>query len=170
MMRARRWLLLLALLLWPGWGWAVCTDAQLTSEFQTDPQALGYAPFIANGQDQHVADILNQPRAGAAYQVNRGNVSTQLILQEIVLADLMPLLTGTPAKMPILQLYLGMTQLDTSDTDVQNVFLDLFPAGSPSRTNLVAFFKRQGSRADILCGGAVGLDQVSRALTPLRPS
>lgn len=168
-MRNAVWLCWVFLLLLPSWALGVCSDAALTSEFQQDPAALGYAPLIQAGNDQGVMEAINLVRSGAAYQLNRGVVATQLLLQEMVLADLTALLGGTPPKMPLLQLYLGVPQLDTADPDVQGVFLDLFPAGSPSRTNLVAFFKKQGSRADILCGGAVPLEQVSRALTPLRP-
>lgn len=150
-------LLLLPSLCWASLG--TCTSAQLFTELSTDPKTLDYATAYggpitsgSGGNDAAVLDALNLARSGAAYQLNKGVVATNLLLKEMVKADLIALLSGTPAKMPILQLYLAQPTLDTSDQDIQDVFLDLFPAGTTSRTNLIAFFKRQGSRMEVLCG------------------
>lgn len=136
-----------------------CTSAQLFTELSTDPQTLGYATAYGKaitagsvGNDAAVLDALNLVRAGGTYQLNKGVVATNLLLKEMDIADLTALLSGTPPKMPILQLYMTQPTLDTADAEIQAAFLNLFPAGSTSRTNLVAFFKRQGSRAEVLCG------------------
>lgn len=157
-----RWFLCGAVLLWAlpcSASLGSCTSSQLFTELSTDPQSLGYAaayggPITAGsgGNDAAVTDALNLVRSGVAYQLNKGVVATTLLLQQMVKADLIALLSGTPPKMPILQLYMTQASLDTSVQNMQDVFLDLFPAGTVSRQNLVAFFKRQGARAEVLCG------------------
>lgn len=149
-----------------------CTPAQVFTELTTGTPASEYAtayglpgaskPITTNstGNDAEVVKVLNAPRSGGAYQLNKGVVATNLLLKEMVEADLVALLSGTPAKFPILQMYMGQATLDTADTDVQGVFLDLFPAGTPSRTNLIAFFKREASPMEVNCGiGTVATDK-----------
>jgi hypothetical protein len=58
---------------------------QLKAELNTDPNAYGYAPFIASGGDQNLADMLNLPRA--AIVMPRPDVSPLEILEAIKVTD-----------------------------------------------------------------------------------
>ena len=56
--------------------------ALLKTELETDPNAYGYAPFVASGADNQLEALLNLPRA--AIRINRGFVSTQELVEAIV--------------------------------------------------------------------------------------
>lgn len=144
--------------------------AVLRQELLTDPVGLGYAPLLAEGRDNAVADLLNEPR----YQ---GPVSTESLLiwaakyavipaledaaksedrQISGIAKVGLLLTQNP-NIPEVKVYL---------TDVRNMFNALVAAGiitEDQRAELYAQQTRQRSRAEWLGLGSVTADDVARA-------
>lgn len=137
-------LLLLALPAWAG-----VPIPELASELNNDPAGLGYSADIASGSDNGLLEKINVVRAGAPYSIQRKNIPVSefvtgfdpteyLALAQDKLAQLNPMLAGV--------------QLDVSAQSVRTILASIFPAGGPTRTNLQAIVKRQGSRAEVLWG------------------
>ena len=57
----------------------------LKNEILNDPNNLGYAPLVAAGTDQFVADILNDPSKGGTK--NRGVVALLRLLMRLILRN-----------------------------------------------------------------------------------
>ena len=156
--------------------------AQLTAlrnEIQTDPQALGYAPFVSGGQDGAVCDVINFIRdgvtaafngvVGTAITVRRSDVSPNEVLEAIDLADLIT--TATTIQCSWLE---SITQTrtmrllndDGTNTRVLSNLRSLLAAGSQSRTRLNNVANRNGSRAESLFGTGTVIvpDDVAKAL------
>ena len=145
------------------------TFSALKTELQTDPRAYGYASLLAASNWNAVRDLLNLPRTGAnggpAITIRRDDVSSSEIFERIDMAD-MPALSGTPnanllsierqrlawltglAAIPLIRI----TNDDGTNTGAATTILAIFPAGSGTRTRLVALGNRFGSRAEELFG------------------
>lgn len=123
--------------------------ATLKTELTTDPANLGYASPVAAGNDVTLADLLNQARAGATYQVYRGVVPSYEVINNTDPADWVAL---TAAEKQRYQTLTGAGQVDVSQPNVRNTFGAMFAAGTATRANLTAMAVRQASRAEILFG------------------
>jgi hypothetical protein len=148
-----RWLLVLALtwLLWPVAGEAACTPAQLQTELTTDPAVppLGYAPAVTAGNDAELVRLLNEIREGTAFQIDQV-ISREHVYRALVDSEL---LTFDAPHMDRLNLALTQVQFDMADPGVRNKLRDAVPASATqSRANLNTIRRRQGSRAEVVCG------------------
>lgn|GEM_PF-6768894 len=141
------------------------TPAQLTTlatEINTDPRAVGYTP--ASKTNKQIADLLNTQGAGTTpTKVNAGIVSVQVLLNSLVGTEVLAL---SAAASQALLIYFSGGSLDTSNANVRAGIAAIFAAGTTSRANLVAAVDRFQSRAEVLFGTGVVLDQrdVSLAL------
>lgn len=134
--------------------------AALRTELLTDPAGLGYAPLIAGGADQSLADVLNAPRAGVVAQVF--DVATSDVVNCIVPSEYNAL---TAAARDYLALLCGTERISiVPGGQVRAGLKALFPAASGTRANLVALLDRPGSRADYLGLPGVTADHVAVAL------
>lgn len=117
--------------------------------------------------------LTNLGVAGAAITVRRPDISTQAVWEAINMAD-MATLSGSPSAANLsnerkqLAWLSGLPAIGTlrlenddgSSTQVQTNLQAIFPAGSGTRTRLVALATRQGSRAEQLFGtGTVLTDE-----------
>lgn len=137
--------------------------AALRTEILTDPNAYGYAEHRTSGNDQAIADLLNLKRA--TIQIPRADISPREIWEQLDMAD-MPALANNPSSgqqsqerrdLAWLQGLTGLAQISLvnpngTDTLVRTMFGRLFPAGTGTRTRLLALSTRQGSRAEQLFG------------------
>ena len=133
---------------------AVVIDyAALKIELQTDPNAYGYAPLIAAGNMQGLADKLNQVRA--AISIPRPDVAPEEVLEAIRLSDLRSATTAVQAAyMQSLLVRPNIRILKENGTDARVLtnLMDILTNGSASETRLRALATRTGSRAEQLFG------------------
>lgn len=134
--------------------------AALKNELSTDPRGYGYAPYWANGSDWILADMLNQVRD--SIRIDRTFVNAYEVFEAIVPAEWIALSADEKQR---IQLVLNMGQVYTRGTNTKAVLQAAFPAGSTTRTNLLALLKRSGSRAEELFGEGVSVtwDDIARA-------
>ena len=140
----------------------------LTAEIQSDPNAYGYAAFVAEGNDQGIADLLNLRRdgvsaPGAAITVYRNDVRKAEIIGAFVVTDYDAL---TAARRDLVGAILQLDVVDATDATLRSNLAAVFAAGTTTRANLVAMAQRAGSRAEALFGtGAfIAHQDVARAL------
>jgi hypothetical protein len=139
----------------------------LKTELNTDPNSYGYAPLIAIGNDQGLADMLNLARAEIV--MPRPDVSPLEILEAIKVTDFINNANSLYASW-----FESLTQYPTvrilkengSDTRVMTNLMTLLSNGSQSETRLRALASRSGSRAEQLfgIGTAVNDDDIAIAL------
>lgn len=171
----RRWFCLSLLFLLVPWAvvQAACTKEELQAEIANGPLASEIAPFLDGctppclpGADANVLEVLNRVRAGGAYRVYL-RIPASDILAALDDAELDALSDARQAK---LRLVLSAGTVDFRSPRIRNFFQRLFPAtGQPeaaplSRQAVLDLAFRQGSRAEIVCGGPVTMDEVARAV------
>ena len=142
---------------------------QLKTELNTDPNAYGYAPLIAIGNDQGLADMLNLPRA--AIVMPRPDVSPLEILEAIKVTDFIAtgnqsILYGSWFESVTQYPSVRILKTDGSDTRLMTNMMTLLVNGSQSEVRLRALASRQGSRAEQLfgVGTSVGNWDIAQAL------
>lgn len=172
------WILLAAATL----GYADCVDSgQLFTELSTDPATLAYAtayggPITAGsaGNDQEVLAVINLPRAGVAYEIQRTLVPAWEVAAQMAPAELLAL---TQIKIQQLVSLFAPLQVDVSSQNIRDILFNctaatcagatsIFPNPGVTRTNLIAIVKRQGSRAELpaVCGRLLTLSDISFAI------
>lgn len=151
------------------------TLAQLKSELQTDPTALGYNSAARNDTD--MAAKINLPRVSIS--IRRTDVSPSEIWSAINTADMIAI----PAAPTATQLSTERRQLtwlqgiaaiptlrlindDGTDTVIITMAKSIFTAGSATLTRLNALSNRNGSRAEQLFGRdtIVAVSDISAAM------
>jgi hypothetical protein len=134
------------------------TLAALKTELQTDPTALGYAPFVATETTWQLAALLNQPRP--AIRTFRSDVPTWEVVACTGKAEYDALTAGNKQ---LYQILVSAGTLDGSDSRIRAMFASIFAAGA-TRTALAAMAERDGSRAEQLFGVAVTSEDCAKAL------
>jgi hypothetical protein len=170
----RLWMMgvLASLLLSAPLAWAECNDSQLFAEVSTDPATLGYAAAYGQpvttgsaGNDQALLDALNLVRQGAAYQIQRTLMPAYEVAALMNPAEFNALTGG---KQQQLVSIFAALQVDVSSQNMRNILFDgptsIFPNPGVTRTSLIAAVKRQGSRAEVVCGSNRTLGQLSQAI------
>lgn len=132
--------------------------AVLRTEMETDPNGYGYAPLLAAGADQALADMLNEVRA--SIDIKRADISSGEVFHAIALGDLKSnpnsfeaqwwgaLLNRSDA--------IRLVNEDGTATPVRANVLQVV-TGSTSRTRLAALETRKGSRAEQLFGAGTSV-------------
>lgn len=135
--------------------------AVLANEINTDPNTLGYAPFVSAGDDMGVAALLNQIRAGIS--ITKSYVPIEDVLAAIVKTEFDSL---TSANKTVVDQFVRGTRVKTGDANMRTTMAALFASGTTTRANLVALATRTGSRAEVLFGEntAITHADVARAL------
>ena len=165
-------LLFLLLVLFPAFAWAQqCTQAQLNTEFTTDPTGRTYATCPA-GNDQCVLDKFNAPCTVAACKADR--IVTREQVYEVIDKDELKTLadvslndtTALGSRLRRLLMAFDVATFDLSKASVRQKLNDLFPAAQAPLTNAAfdALRQRDASRAHIVCGRQGTLSDVSLGL------
>lgn len=133
----------------------------LATEINTDPQALGYAPFVAAGNDVAIADALNLVRA--SIDIDRDTIEAYEVIDATVPAEWTAL---NAAEKQRYQTITGAGKINVKNANVRSSFLAMFAAGTTTRANLAALQSRDGSRAEQLFGAgtSISITDVARAL------
>lgn len=135
----------------------------LKTEIQTDPKGYGYAVRVTANDWEGLATLLNTARAGEP--VRRKDIAPAEIFEVLDMADL-PSLSGNPTatQLSAERKYLAWLSAignlrsirllndDGSNTAALNNLQQIAPAGSGSRTRLMAIATRNGSRIETLFG------------------
>lgn len=135
----------------------------LKTELTTDPTGIGYAPLIAAGNHQGLADAINLARA--AITVRRGIRTGIDVMNAIALADFEAATTGR--QQYILALVTPVEGVDLSNDIIRANLGAIFAAGNATRTRLLAAAdKNPASRAEQLWGinTVINASQVGAAL------
>jgi hypothetical protein len=127
----------------------------LKNEILTDPTGIGYAPFVAVGNDSGVRDLLNEKRTGIL--IKRADIDPSEIFHALALADL----TTNPGASTIgwmeslltAPYSIRLLNEDGTDTPVKANIVSLLKAGTNStRDRLLLLQTRIGSRMEQLFG------------------
>ena len=144
--------------------------ARLRTELTTDPVTLGYGTMT----DAQASDALNSLTTGRIYR--RPDISPAEIWENMELSDY-PALAGSPNAAALsnerrdLAWLSGLANLpsirllndDGTDTQIRLKLAAMFPAGSGTRTRLLALSQRTVSRAEELGLGPVSENDVKTA-------
>ena len=131
----------------------------LKTEITTDPTGLGYAPYVAAGNDTALVGLLNLPRA--TIRLPAGVVPSYAVVNAIVATEWQAL---TAQAKDYLNLVVQPPYVDLGGGEVRTALATLFGAGTGTRTKLIALVDRDASRAEQLGFGTVTEADVSRAL------
>ncbi len=164
----------LCFLLWPGLVLAECTNDALFTELSTDPSTppLNYAaaygaPITKDsiGSDIHVLEAINLVRQGAAYEIQKTIMYAYELAAVFNPAEYLAL---TQIKFQALSTLLSSVQVDVSSQNIRDILFGgpsaIFPSNGVTKANLIAEVKRQGSRAEVLCGSNRTLAHISLAI------
>jgi hypothetical protein len=136
-------------------GLAATDYSGLKAEIQSDPGALGYAAYVTAGNDQGVADLLNQLRSGTSpdgktYSVFRTDVDPREIVNCIATPDFN---AATAIQFSKLQVLFQGAPIDCTLPNVRANLQAVFSGASAATTSaLAAVVKRNASRAEVLYG------------------
>jgi hypothetical protein len=132
----------------------------LHAELFTDPMGLGYN--TSGDDDNAPSAMLNTIREGEAYLVDRDPVPTTEVFSLAAPDDFSAL---TDTQLARLQAIFTLQTINLADDNVRTNLANIFGNNSPTQHAIVAFRKRQGSRAEVLWGpGTVVMsDQVKQA-------
>lgn len=119
--------------------------SDLKIEVVTDPISLGYA----SKSDQEIADLLNEVLSTleVGRKRDREEVASWEILEQTELSELKNL---PPEKLTRYYAILAMGIINVQATNIRTIMLDLFAAGTTTRSNLAAFQTFSISRANFL--------------------
>lgn len=123
----------------------------LKTELDTDPNGYGYSALEAAGDRSGQVAALNLPRTGIEF--DRTLVDAHELFEQIEQADWTAL---SDVERSRIELVLGMGVVNVQGTNTRSAFQTAF-AGTQTLTNLVAFQKRLGSRAEELFGEGVSV-------------
>jgi len=166
----------LLLMLCPLIAGAVCTPSDLKTELQTNPanladsQSVSLQNLFAAGKDADVLTVMNQVRSGATYQVDPAPVAVADLKATVL--DPAEYLALSDHQLAQLNTILGTTTVDLSKANIRAILVGaggsppivgIFANPSATRTALIAMVKRQGSRAEVVCGRKLTLDDISTA-------
>lgn len=141
-------------------------QATLKAYITNDPDALGFTPYVAAGDGNDIAAILNFVRdgvaacpvnnvVGAAITVNRNDVAPTEIIQCIAAADFSG---ATQIQISKLEMLFVMGTLDCTKTNVSANLQSIFSAASAATKNaLAAVVQRHGTALE----KEIGQDGVS---------
>ncbi len=127
----------------------VFSNAALKTELLTDPLGLGYSTALTAGDDNTLADMLNQVREGGGFQVNRDPVTPGAIFG-VIDPDEYAGLTST--NLQRLATAFTVPTINLGDDSILDIMTGIFPGGSLTNQAIVTLSKRQGSRAEVLWG------------------
>jgi hypothetical protein len=135
----------------------------LATEINTDPTSLGYAQYLAVGDDTSIADILNAPKRNTVQSVSR---SLNELLSLMISAAVQ--LASTDAAMQskwdrIIKLATSANGVNPNDSTVQPIFNLAISDGLLTQTQVDAFCKQPGSRAELLFGVGVVIQHLDVA-------
>jgi hypothetical protein len=122
----------------------------LGAELQSDPAGLGYAPLLTATNWTALAALLNAPKASVKLSV--GVQPSYRVVAAINRAEWDAL---AAAAKNYLSFVIQAGEVDLGPGEVRTALSALFPAGSATRTSLLALVDRVGSRAEELFGAGV---------------
>lgn len=145
-----------------------CTQAQLSTEFTSDPTARGYATCAAT-DDQCVLTRLNAPCLDAACKADQVVTREQFyaVIDKAELATLLGVslndTTAVGTRQRSLNVAMTNASFDLSVASVRQKLTDIFPAPSAPITNaaITALQQKQVPRSQIVCQRVATLDDVS---------
>lgn len=128
----------------------------LKTELTTDPKGYGYAADWAAGNDQSLANLLNQIRPGEP--IPQASLRAWQIFNAITPGDYQNMAANS-VKQAYLQTLMMAGTIDLSNSNVKAALDLIFPAGATPTTNAAihALYTRNGSRAETLFGAGASV-------------
>lgn len=121
--------------------------AVLKAEVINDPLGLGYAPYIAPGNDQAIVNILNTVRPSSS--ITRTLVDAWEVVNSIVPVEYAAL--TAPAR-EYLNMVISANKVQLGGGAVRDGLSLVFGVGTTTRANITALLSRPGTRAEELFG------------------
>ncbi len=133
----------------------------LQAEIKGDPAGLGYAPYLAAGSDNKIADLLNA--VSALQTVFQPALSPVQLFGAIVWSEFSALNVD---QKQLIQIALALPFIDFSNANIRNGFGSAFGPGTQTRANIAALISRSASRAEKLFGAGIVVtaEDIARAL------
>jgi hypothetical protein len=144
------------------------TKAQLQAELNSDPKALGYAPFRTAGNYQGLAALVNGTYPGVGV-VWRTDVRGAEVLGALVWSEIASLSSNN--WLALQSLLIPSTPIDANNARIRGIFTGLFPVATFPGTsaNLTSTGQKASpSRAEELWGYATYVTEqdVANAINP----
>ncbi len=123
----------------------------LKTELTTDPETLGYASF----SDRGAANKLNE--AGASSETIEVEEVSAVDIQGAVVGSEFSALSATAQRAWLA--IVGLESVPVKNTNLREQILDIWGAGTTTRTNLAALQTKSATRAEVLFGEGVSVSQ-----------
>lgn len=133
--------------------------AALKTEIQTDPLGLGYAAYVASGNDSAIAEALNLVRG--TISIDRKIVDSHEVIDATAATEWAALTAGEKQRY---QTIVGAGRVNLKNANVRAAFQAMFGAGTATRAALIAMLTQTGSRAEQLGFGTVNYLDVAHAV------
>ena len=138
----------------------------LKTEIETDPAKLGYEPFVASGNDQAIANLLNTAGSGTIAVPNLDRATFLLNISPAYLA--LPGVSGVVQSKwdRILDSVRASESVDFTSPYAQSLLGAAVQDGILTQAQVASLNQRTGSRAEVLFGPGTIIQQsdVSMAL------
>jgi hypothetical protein len=143
----------------------------LKEELTLDPMGLGYAPFILIRDDVSLKNLMNEIRGGQDFLVSRGRITKDAFIEltsQMVFALMLASKSGdTEADFWLSvfdRLVANADTINVDDPSLESVLDQMISANYLTQQDKESIKTRQGSRAEILFGINVLVDDISNSL------
>lgn len=144
---------------------------ELKSELINDPLSLGYSQYTSARNDIECLNLLNKIRQGEDFLVSRGRITKDAFVEvtSFILLNLLQLSRSGNEDAQFLitvfnTLVANSETISVNDPALALVLDQMLSLNFITENDKNSVLKRQGSRAEILFGTNVTLDQVSNSL------
>lgn len=143
----------------------------LKNEILNDPQQLGYSNFLPQRNDVELAGLLNQVRSGDDYKVQKGRVSRDSFVEDtasVVYSLMVALDSGNDRAQFWLNVFDRLVSnsdtINSADANLNYILDQMISDNLLTSNQKDAIILRQGSRAEVLFGQVVLINDISNAL------
>lgn len=143
----------------------------LKNEILNDPQQLGYSNFLPQRNDVELAGLLNQVRSGDDYKVQKGRVSRDSFVEDtasVVYSLMVALDSGNNRAQFWLNVFDRLVSnsdtINSADANLNYILDQMISDNLLTSNQKDAIILRQGSRAEVLFGQVVLINDISNAL------
>jgi len=143
----------------------------LKQEIQNDPENLGYSSFLSLRDDISIANILNTVRDSDSYIVSKGRISKDQFLEDTadIVFNLMVLesqnVTSATFWLKVFdRLVANSDTVNSEDVTLVNLLDQMISENLITTNQKNSILNKQGSRAQVLFGRNITVDQVSDSL------
>lgn len=143
----------------------------LKQELLTDPEQLGYGQYVGMRNDISIHNLITETRLSSSYLVSRGRMTKDQFIEltsQTVFALMMEKRTGNPDADFWLSVFdrliANSDTINADDPSLDYILDQMISENLLTLPEKEAIKKRQGSRAEVLFGSNVTIDDISNCL------